>query len=172
MSKSTSLSEYRNFIVVAISALLIVFTLGLASCSDNSSNVIDGGNEGPGPTPVDITITIDNVGSSAWEVTDVNGDDNAATLNENNTTITLRENMRYRIINNGGSAHPFGLQDSNSDYLLAQDDRTGSFEDDPDVDFASSTDAVFFTLTPALAGELATYNCTIHVAMEGSVTVE
>lgn len=145
--------------------------VGLMACSSDTPSNTDDGNTG-NAAPADITITVDNVGSSAWEVTDVQGDNNAATQGENNTTITLRENMRYRFINNGGSAHPFGVQDSNSDYLLAQGSRSGSFEDDPEVDFSSDNDGVFFTVTPALAAELATYNCQIHSSMEGSVSTE
>ena len=160
--------KHPNSLTVATSTLLIAFILSFAACSNNSSNV-NSGNEKP--APADITITINNVGSSAWEVTSVDGDNNAATLNENNTTITLQEDMRYEFINNGGSAHPLGLQDSNGDYLLAQDSRTGSFENDADVDFISDSEGVFFTVTPELANVLSTYNCTIHVSMEGSVTV-
>jgi transforming growth factor-beta-induced protein len=117
----------------------------------------------------DVTITVNNVGSSAWEVTNVDGASGIAGSGEN-PTLTLSTDTRYRIVNNGGSPHPFGIQEGNGDYLLAQpDDINGSYESDADVNFVSDSDGVTFTVTSALAGDASTYNCTVHGAMEGTL---
>lgn len=116
----------------------------------------------------DVTVTIDNVGASAWVVTDVQGASGVATQDENNATITLTPGTRYRFINNGGSAHPLGFQDANDAYLL-REGGSGSFEDDGAVSYVENSDGVTFTVTQALADEMATYNCTVHASMEGSI---
>jgi len=167
------LTNRRGFISFLFSLTIAVT---LAACSTNSSSNDDGDNNEPPPPPAttaDVVITVDNVGASAWEFTDVEGDDGAATINENNTTLTLQENLRYRFINNGGqTAHPFGFQDAAEAYLLAQGDRVGSFEEEDGVDFESDNEGISFTLTSALAAEINSYNCQIHASMEGSVSTQ
>lgn len=153
--------------------LCVMIGISFAVCSSNTSSSDDGDNNEPPPAATaDVVITVDNVGATAWEITNVEGDDNAAEENVNNTTIMLEENLRYRFVNNGGlTAHPFGFQDSNDAYLLAQGDRKGSFEESDSVDFESDDEGITFTLTPALADQIASYNCQIHVSMEGNITI-
>lgn len=116
---------------------------------------------------VDVTITVDNQGASAYFVTRVEGADDVTELNENNSAWTLEVGKRYRIINNSGSAHPFALRAGN-DMLLSQDG-SGSFVDDPEVDFVSDDEGITFTLTEALAEQLDNYVCTLHPAMTGEI---
>jgi hypothetical protein len=116
----------------------------------------------------DVTITIESQGASAYFVTMVEGADNVTELNENNSAWTLEIGRRYRIINSSGSAHPFALRAGN-DMLLSQDG-SGSFVDDPDVDFVTDDEGITFTLTEALAEQLDNYVCTLHPAMTGEIT--
>jgi len=148
-------------------SLLLISILVVISCSSNNGSSAD---ETPDPS-VNITATIDNVGSSSWEFTSIVGDNNTASLNENNTTLTLVVGQRYRFVNNGGSAHPIGFRNSNNEYLLAQGSTGGSFESDQDVDFVSDSNGVTFTVTQSLADAVATYRCTIHASMEGTVAI-
>lgn len=124
----------------------------------------------PEPT-VDTTFTIDNVGTSAWELTDIDGDDVTAPIGEENPTIKLEEGARYRIENEGGSAHPLAFERADGTVLLSQDSE-GSLESDESVKWVGEDDRVEFTLTESLASELSTYVCTIHGSMEGSIETD
>ncbi|WP_022835984.1 fasciclin domain-containing protein [Salisaeta longa] len=118
---------------------------------------------------VDVTVTLDNVGASAWEVTSVDGATGVSSGGEN-PTLTLTVGTRYRFVNNGGGAHPLGFQNSAAEYLLSQaDGQTGSLEGDPDINYQEDGEGVTFTYTQALADAVATYRCTVHGSMEGSV---
>lgn len=150
--------------------LLLLSSMLLLSCKSDSSSSDDDGIPTPDPN-ADITVVIDNVGSSSWEVTSVSGDNNTAATGQNNATLNLVVGQRYRFTNNGGSAHPLGFRNSNDQYLIAQGSTGGSFESDADVDFVSDANGITFTLTQSLADAMATYRCTIHASMEGSVTI-
>jgi len=116
---------------------------------------------------IDVTVTIENVGSSAWEVTNVDGASNVAGSGEN-PSLTLTEGTRYRFVNNGGSAHPLGFQNSSDEYLLNQDG-SGSLEDNSGINYEEDSDGVTFTYTQQLADAVADYRCTVHPSMEGTV---
>ena len=117
---------------------------------------------------IDTTLTLDNVGSGAWEVTDIEGDDADAPLGEDNPTIELAAGARFEIENEGWSPHPLAFRDPDGEELLSQADE-GTFEDDPAVDWQDDGDTVAFTLTDDLADELAEYFCTVHSAMAGDI---
>jgi hypothetical protein len=130
-----------------------------------------GANAGGGST-ADVTITVTNVGTSAWEVTDVQGANDVAETGTNNPTLTLEVGTRYRIDNNGGvGAHPFALEtDTNGDYLLRQESgQSGSLEGNADINYVEDGDGITFTYTQTLADQVAAYQCTAHGQMEGSV---
>ncbi len=115
----------------------------------------------------DVTVTLNNVGASAWEVTDVQGGEVAPTGSDN-PTLTLTEGVRYRIVNNGWSAHPFELRDADADPLLSQG-ADGSFEGDSETNWVDDGTELAFTVTSELADELDSYICTVHSSMVGSV---
>ena len=115
-----------------------------------------------------VTVTIDNIGASAWEVTDVEGESGVAPIGAQNPSLTLTVGRRYRIVNNGGGAHPFGIQNAADEYLLNQDG-SGSLEADANIRYQEDANGVTFTYTQALADVGATYRCTVHAAMTGAV---
>ncbi|MFB6279230.1 MAG: hypothetical protein ABEK75_06965 [Salinibacter sp.] len=119
----------------------------------------------------DVTITVDNKGNSAWEVTAVSGASDVAQTGTENPTFTLELGKRYRIENNGGrSAHPFAVENGNEEYLLRQEgDKAGSLEGNADINYAEDDNGVTFTYTQTLADAAAAYQCTFHSSMEGSV---
>jgi hypothetical protein len=119
----------------------------------------------------DVTITLDNVGSSAWQATSIDGDEDVAPLNENNPTLTLEPGTRYVIENNGWDAHPLAFRDEAGEELLTQDG-DGKYETDSAVEWVDEDDELAFTLTDDLAAEVEKYICTIHSSMRESVTVE
>lgn len=141
----------------------------------------------------EVVVTIDNVGSGAWEVTDTDGEEVAPT-GEENPTLTLTVGTRYAFENNGWDAHPLAFRDDADEPLLSQagtdeddDDEddgdsgpsysltplaAGEYADDADVDWVDDGDRVAFTLTEDLAGELDNYVCTIHGAMVGDIETE
>lgn len=124
----------------------------------------------PAPEP-DATITINNVGASAWEFTNITGDGASATLNQENTALNLTVGNRYRFINEGGGAHPLAFLDSSDASLLSQEGG-GSFTNDENVEFSVNSDGVTFTLTSALAAEISSYICTFHGSMKGSISTQ
>ena len=131
----------------------------------------DSGMGDPPPEPDPVTITINNIGASAWEVTNVDGasigdiSDGAS----ENPALTLTVGTRYRFVNNGGiNAHPLGFQDASSDYLLRQDGM-GSLEEDSGINYTEDDAGVTFTYTQTMADVVATYICTFHSSMEGDI---
>lgn len=118
---------------------------------------------------IDTTLTLDNVGASAWEVTNVDGGQARAPTGQNNPTIELETNARFRIENNGWSVHPLAFRSASNEVLLSQDG-SGTFESDPAVDWQDNGSTVAFTLTSDLADALAEYYCTVHSSMAGGVT--
>ena len=115
-----------------------------------------------------VSITLDNVGASAWEVTAIDGDDEAAETGVENPELTLREGVRYTFENNGWSSHPLAFRAADGETLLSQS-TDGSFEGDSETDWVDNEDSVSFTLTGELADELDNYVCTVHGSMEGSI---
>jgi len=116
----------------------------------------------------DVTVAMDNVGASAWEVTEVQGGDDLAPTGEENPTLSLQVGTRYTFENGGWSFHPLAFRDENDNALLTQDG-TGRFEDDPAVDWTDDGDILAFTLTDGLAAELDDYICTVHSLMNGDI---
>ncbi|MFO8232352.1 MAG: fasciclin domain-containing protein [Longimonas sp.] len=115
----------------------------------------------------DVTVTIDNNGSSSWSVTNVDGESGVAGSGDN-PDLNLTVGTRYRFVNNGGSNHPLGFQNGSAEYLLNQDG-DGSLEEDDSINYEEDDDGVTFTYTQDLADAVATYRCTVHGSMESSV---
>jgi hypothetical protein len=121
-----------------------------------------------------VTVSLNNVGASAWEVTDVQGADGIAPLGEENPELNLTVGTRYTFLNGGWPSHPLAFREAGGAYssgtaLLTQDG-DGALEDDRDVDWVDEGEQVSFTLTQTLADRLDRYRCTVHGSMEGVVT--
>jgi hypothetical protein len=130
------------------------------------ANATSAGNE------IDATITLDNVGTSAWEVTRVRGATGVAQTGVQNPAVTLTVGHRYRIDNDAGiAAHPFAVKTATEgDYLLRQEpDLQGRLEENADINYVEDAEGVIFTYTQTLADSVAAYRCTFHGAMEGAV---
>lgn len=113
----------------------------------------------------EVTVTFQNVDSSAWLVTAVAGAEGVAALNTENTPITLTIGQRYRFVNLGTvQIHPLALRGKDGESLLNQRPQDRKFETDPDVDFMADDVGITFTLTEALAAQLSSYYCTAHPA--------
>ena len=120
---------------------------------------------------VDTTITIDNMASNAYVLTDSEGE-SVGEVGSGNAAWTLHVGHRYRVINNGELLfHPFELR-SDKAILLAQGDTEGTFEEKTDVNFVSDDVGISFTLTPELAEVLMSYRCAYHPRMTGFITVD
>ena len=112
-----------------------------------------------------VVITLQNVGSSAWTITDVQGAAGVAELDAENTPITLTAGQRYRFINLGTvQIHPLALRGKDGEPLLNQRPQERPFETDAAVAFVADDKGMIFTLTEALAEQLSTYYCTAHPA--------
>ena len=120
----------------------------------------------------EVTIVLGNEGASAYFVSEIIGDEDVSALNENNSTWTLTTGTRYTIEVENAGPHPIALRDAMDDFLLAQDDSEGSFENIADVNFVVDGNSISFTLTPALADELDNYVCIAHSSMTGSIITQ
>lgn len=150
----------RNFLLIG---LLLLTTL--VSCQDEDNDpVVD-------PNEIAATITLNNVGASAYIIESVDGEGAAATTGAENVSIELQTGRRYRFVNNAGTGHPIEFLSSSNDLLLAQNNQTGSFESDGAVNFMVEGDNVTFTLTSELASEIAKYRCSFHPGMMGPILI-
>lgn len=146
-------SPQRRKVLAGATAGFIAYSMGLATVSASSHETVE--------------MVLDNVGSSAWEL--LEGDErNEDAVGAENPTLTLEEGTRYSFENRGGDAHPLAFRDSDGEDLLSQSG-DGRFEDDEAVEYEVEGDELRFTLTADLAAEMATYVCTVHGSMEGSV---
>ena len=128
---------------------------------DTAEVAVDAGQDAP-----EVSVSIDNVGVSAWEVTDA--DAGVAPLNRENPTLRLRVGTRYTVENGGWSSHPLAVRDADGNPLLTQSDG-GAFADDPAVGWTDDGATVAFTVTEDLAAAAANYVCTVHPSMEGAI---
>lgn len=113
----------------------------------------------------EVTVTFQNVDSSAWLVTAVEGAEGVAALNTENTPITLTIGQRYRFVNLGTvQIHPLALRGEDGESLLNQRPQDRPFETDPAVDFKADDEGLTFTLTEPLAAQISSYYCTAHPA--------
>ncbi len=119
----------------------------------------------------DVTLSVDNRGAEAFYLSAATTS-GIAELGADNADWTLTVGRRYRVLNLGGAAyHPFELR-SGGDVLLSQlETSVGTLEADAEIAFESDADGVTFTLTPALAQVLTSYNCAYHAAMTGGILV-
>ncbi|MCH7410373.1 hypothetical protein MM239_13275 [Belliella sp. DSM 111904] len=132
------------------------------ACTEEQDNI-------PDPNFVNSTITINNVGATAYVFSAIQGEGAQANLNVENTALTLKIGSRYKIKNEAGRAHPFLIMGIANTTLLAQNDVVGSFEDNPSVNFVATDSTMLFTLTPELATQIAPYMCGRHAAMTGNI---
>ena len=113
----------------------------------------------------DVTLTVQNMDSSAWVVKSVEGAEGVAKLNTKNTPITLTTGQRYHFVNLGTlQIHPFAVRGKSGDSLLNQHPQDRPFETDPSVNFVADDEGITFTLTPKLAAQVSSYYCTAHPA--------
>jgi transforming growth factor-beta-induced protein len=117
-----------------------------------------------------VQMTVGNSGASSYFVSEIIGNEAVTELNTDNSDWTLTEGTRYQLTITGASSHPFEIRDGSGNVLLSQD-AEGSFESDPEVDFVDSGQQFEFTLTAALAAEIAQYICTRHASMSGNISV-
>jgi len=130
------------------------------------------GGGAPSGNQVSATITIENVGSSAWSVVEIEGEGASAETGADNVDITLGEGLRFTVKNLGAAGHPFQLLDADDNVLVAAGGG-GSLQDDPDADVVEnqSEGTITFTMSGLLAAQVAAYICEIHPSMVGSIVV-
>jgi len=126
------------------------------------------------PTTGDVSanITIENVGTSAWNIVGIEGTGASATTGEDNATLTLDEGLRFTVTNLGASGHPFQLLDA-SDNVLVAASGGGTLQDDADANVVvdDTEGTISFTLSGALADQVAAYICEFHPSMVGDIVV-
>ncbi len=152
---------------------LLPFMVFAFSCDEDVEDVVDDNDDDNGDdNSVNIVeLTVGNSGASAYFVSEINGNEDVTTLNEDNSGWELTVGTRYELTVTGASSHPFALRDSANNILLSMNGVDGSFESDSDVNFQTSGTSFSFTMTQALADELDNYVCTIHSGMTGGITV-
>jgi len=144
--------------------LSLIFVFASCSSEDDTLELGDVPFEDP-------RIVLENNGVHSWNVTEVTGTGVSQAFEDKNQTLTLKIGLRYTFVNLGSRNHPLEFRNVEGELLLSQDLNVGSFENDPEVDFQFDIyeELAVFTLTEELAKELATYNCSFHDMMEGSI---
>lgn len=142
-----------------ILALVLLLGLGAALAETHDDDV--------------VTIMLGNVGSRAWVLNGVEGADGVGEMEAQNASLTLQVGQRYRfdVSDVNSNVHPLELRDADGNALLSQGRSAGSFADDEEVAFEVDDDSLTFTLSEALAAELALYRCIPHRSMEAEITI-
>jgi endonuclease YncB( thermonuclease family) len=106
-------------------------------------------------------------GGTAWAL--AASSEGVAQTDEQNPTMRFKIGERHYIENRGwGNDYPLAFRDADDNILLGQTE-SGSFEDDPDVEWVDTGDVVEFTLTEDLAAEIDGYVCPVAQPMNGDV---
>ena len=119
------------------------------------------------------TVEVEDADADQTFTAEADGTANWIVDGDTDPTLDLTEGERYRfdLSDVDSGFHPFALRDEDGDDLIEQNG-DGTFQDDPNVNLVEGDDEVTFTLTEDLAAEIATYNCTAHPSMEGTITVD
>lgn len=150
---------------------LLPFMIFGVSCEEDVDDVIEDDDDNDDDNSVNIVeMTVGNDGATAYFVSEVIGNEDVTTLNENNSSWELTVGTRYEITVTAATAHPFALRDSDNAVLLSMNSTEGTFEADDNVNFETDGTTFNFTLTQELADQLDNYVCTIHSSMTGSIT--
>ncbi len=152
-------------------ALLTAALSGL--CIANGQGQVSSA-QSPAASEADVTVTLENIDSSAWTVTVVEGAEGVTETGTEDPLISLEVGKRYRFVNNGSlTIHPFAIRGKDGEPVLGQRPNDRPFEIDPGVAFKADDGGVTFTLTEALAEVVSTYYCTAHPTplMEGKLEV-
>jgi plastocyanin len=126
------------------------------------------GEDGTDGITADVTVTMSNVGTSAWEITDLTGVDGDTPTGVENPSLPLQPGMRYKFVNNGYPTHPLAFRDADDNALLSQSS-DGSMEGDSAINWVDNGGELAFTLTESLSAELDDYVCTVHASMNGQI---
>lgn len=119
-----------------------------------------------------MTLTLENVDSTAWTVVAVEGAENVTEIGTQDPIIRLEVGTRYHFVNSGSlTVHPLALRGADGEPVLSQRPNDRPFERDPEVAFDADERGITFTLTQALAAVVRTYYCTAHPTplMEGAL---
>jgi len=151
-----------------------LFTLLLfaAACTSNTTDA-DTTPEVDDPSETEVnTITVDNMGATAYVFIGIDGEGASGELNRENAEIELRIGDRFIFDNeSGASNHPLDFRNGDRNKLFGQSNADGSFDEDGDVDVVKDGNKISFTLTADLAAELSGYVCSFHPGMNGNIVI-
>lgn len=151
---------------------LVTFSLLLFTCTNNVTSTESEEEMTDDPGVEQTRVTLDNVGSTAYVVTNIDGNGANAEQNKENTPIELKIGQRYTFTNSAGASnHPLGFRNADREYLIRQGNNSGAFGDDADVNVVKSGNDISFTLTDALAAQMVQYICAFHPDMTSEITV-
>jgi hypothetical protein len=126
--------------------------------------------QGDGDGQQAAIVSLQNVGSEAWELVTATAGIGADTGTQN-PTLKLETGARYAFVNLGWeNGHPLAFFDAEGGVLLSQDG-DGAFEDDPDVEWVDGRTEIAFTVTDSLAAELSGYRSTASEGMAGGIRI-
>lgn len=168
--KAESLKTFNNYdMKTSLFLTLISLLFFLSACTNNVTSMEM---EEEGPATEQTLVTLGNVGSTAYVVTNIDGDGASAQQNEENAPIELKIGQRYTFTNSAGASnHPLGFRNADREYLIRQGNNSGTFGDDADVNVVKSGNDISFTLTEALASQMTQYICVFHPGMSGEIAV-
>jgi len=151
---------------------LLLISLFVISCTNNSTSTDPSDNTETPAGPAVTSITIDNVGATAYIFIGIDGDGASANLNEKNTELELKTGERFSFKNEAGASnHPLDFRNSDRQKLLGQSNADGLFDDNEAIDLKKDANTITFTLTAELAGAINDYICHFHPGMNAKIVV-
>ncbi|NBC25883.1 MAG: hypothetical protein GVY08_03410 [Bacteroidetes bacterium] len=151
---------------------LLLMTLFVISCTNNSTSTDPSDDTETPAGPAVTSITIDNVGATAYIFIGIDGDGASANLNEQNAELELKTGERFSFKNEAGASnHPLDFRNSDREKLLGQSNGDGLFDNNEEVDLKKDANTITFTLTAELAGAINDYICHFHPGMNANIVV-
>ncbi|REL39035.1 hypothetical protein DYD21_03505 [Rhodohalobacter sp. SW132] len=142
----------------------LFFIAMIVSCSDTTSS-----SESSEPVR-ETTITMENMGASAFVFIGIDGSGANANLQKENAEIELRVGDRFTFENMAdASRHPLDFRNNDDEKLFGQSNSSGLFDDIDEIDLEMNGNAITFTLSPDLASVLNDYICSFHPGMRGNI---
>ena len=94
------------------------------SCQDEMEDVVDDNDDQDDNSINIVEMTVGNNGVTSYFVSEINGNEEVTSLNEDNSAWELTVGTRYVLKVTGASSHPFALRSSDNTILSSMNSVT------------------------------------------------